>query len=97
VAVTRRRTTTTPRGDRVAAAEAIERKLLTDPPGECMTWLEGNELLARAALEAAEEVWPHQPPKRDPASTSMTTDRAWTRPRQAPATSHGYGFGLVIE
>lgn len=36
-----------------AAAGAIERKLLTEPPGHCMTWLEADEELARAALEAA--------------------------------------------
>lgn len=36
-----------------AAAEAIERKLLTEPPDGHMTWLEANEELARAALEAA--------------------------------------------
>jgi hypothetical protein len=48
-----------------AAAEAIERKLLTEPPGDCMTWLDADEELARAALEAAEAVWPHEPPGSD--------------------------------
>lgn len=37
-----------------AAAEAIERKLLREfPPDGCMTWLDADEELARAALEAA--------------------------------------------
>ena len=42
-----------------AAAEAIERELLS---GRDYTMaLESDEALARAALEAAEKVWPHKP------------------------------------
>jgi hypothetical protein len=76
-----------PRHAIAAAAEAIERKLLTDPPGECMTWLEADEELARAALTAAEQVWPHDPPRRDPASTTAASTTLASAPalaRQRP-------------
>ena len=42
-----------------AAAEAIERELLSGR--DYAMALESDEALARAALQAAEKVWPHKP------------------------------------
>lgn len=57
-------------------------------------YIDGDEeWAAEVAVDAAERAWPHEPPKRDPASsTHLTTDRAWTAARRAPATGQAFGF-----
>lgn len=81
-----------------AAAQALHEagcSNATGPPW-CTTPLSDWHLdRARTALAAAEAVWPHGPPSRDPASTtSCGTERRSQDPtHQAPARGRAFGFG----
>jgi hypothetical protein len=53
-----------------------------------------SNVITREVLEAAEEAWPHEPPKRDPASTTTASTERAAQPRTSRA--HGFGFGRPI-
>jgi len=64
------------------------------------TAVDDPEIVARAALEAAEEVWPHDPPKRD--LTGTTAGEFGRGPQQHPPPRHvpprrRYPFGFTPE
>lgn len=75
-----------------AAAEAINSGL----PGGLLLDEPVARRAAQRALEAAEQAWPHQPPKRDPASTTDASTTIRNTPRRAPATAFGFTRDILL-
>lgn len=75
----------------INAALAARAHALIDRPTPIVL---SDEALTRIMLEAAEAVWPHDPPKRDPASvTHCGTERAAVPSKRDHAAAwSGIGF-----
>ena len=56
-----------------------------------------GEALVKAILERAEKAWPHNPPQRDPASTTYsTTEHTYHGYYRAPASAKAKPFGFGV-
>jgi len=80
-----------------AAAEVLAQEIWADE-----RFQPDHQEIARLVIEAIESVWPHDPPKRDPASTvsGSVTIRSqpafYRRDRQEPGRTEPFGFGRDI-
>lgn len=85
-----------------AAAEVRLRQYETEYSADHLTWHDFEDEV-RAVLEAAEQAWPHQPPKRDPASTTAASVTLGPRPQPydrhepvRPAPPFGFGRDVSL-
>jgi hypothetical protein len=76
-----------------AAAEVICDWVCGTDPETC-SGMGGHIQLAEGALAKTEAAWPHDPPQRDPASTTAAvTERA---PADRWSRAHRFGFGAPV-